>query len=237
MIRIAIVEDEDIYIDKLEKYLEQYQAESGEQFELTVYRDGDEIARAYKAQFEIILMDIQMKFMDGMSAAEEIRQQDSEVIIFFITNMTQYAIRGYEVDALDYILKPVTYFTFSQKLNKAVEKIKSRKTCFIIIPIKGGLKKMDVNYIYYVESQSHTLFYHTKREIFTCRGNMKEVENMLASHGFFRINKGHLVHMKYVDTVLEGNCVMNGESLPIARARRKLFMDALSTYISEVIKL
>lgn len=55
-----------------------------------------------------------MKFMDGMAAAEEIRKMDSEVIIIFITNMTQYAIRGYEVDALDYMLKPVNYFAFSQ---------------------------------------------------------------------------------------------------------------------------
>ena len=95
---------------------------------------------------------------------------------------------------------------------------------------------MDINEIYYVESQSHMLLYHTAGEILTCRGNMKEIENMLAAHGFFRINKGHLVNMKYVDTVLDGNCSMNGESLPIARARRKLFMDALSAYISEVVK-
>lgn len=236
MIKIAIVEDEELYISKLEQYLKQYQDESEEKFELTVYRDGDEITSGYKAQFDIILMDIQMKFVDGMSAAEEIRKQDSQVIILFMTNMAQYAIRGYEVDALDYILKPVTYFTFSQKLNKAVERIKSRKTCFVAIPMKGGFRKMDINEIYYVESQSHMLLYHTAGEILTCRGNMKEIENMLAAHGFFRINKGHLVNMKYVDTVLDGNCSMNGESLPIARARRKLFMDALSAYISEVVK-
>ena len=99
MIKIAIVEDEELYISKLEQYLKQYQDESEEKFELTVYRDGDEITSGYKAQFDIILMDIQMKFVDGMSAAEEIRKQDSQVIILFMTNMAQYAIRGYEVDA------------------------------------------------------------------------------------------------------------------------------------------
>ena len=63
----------------------------------------------YSGDFDIILMDIQMKYMDGMTAAEQIRKLDSEVIIMFITNMTQYAIRGYEVDALDYVVKPVEY--------------------------------------------------------------------------------------------------------------------------------
>ena len=64
----------------------------------------------YRFQFDIILMDIEMRFMDGMSAAEEIRQMDKDVVIIFITNMPQYAIRGYAVEALDYMLKPVSYF-------------------------------------------------------------------------------------------------------------------------------
>lgn len=236
MIKIAIVEDEDIYIDELTGYLKSFQSERNEEFEVTLYRDGDAVTSGYKAQFDIILMDIQMKFIDGMTAAEEIRQKDSEVIIIFITNMTQYAIRGYEVDALDYILKPVTYFTFSQKLSKAVERIKNRRACFVTIPVKGGLKKLNINDIYYVESQGHTLIYHTHHEIFTCRGNMKETEKMLEPHGFFRTNKGCLVNMKYVDIVQDTDCVINGEKLPIARARRKLFMDTLTLYISEVMK-
>lgn len=112
MLRIAIVEDEDSYISVLKGFLERYKEESGEQMEITVYHDGDEIAAFYKAQFDIILMDIEMKFIDGMTAAEEIRQKDTTVSIIFITNAPQYAIRGYEVGALDYILKPVSYFTF-----------------------------------------------------------------------------------------------------------------------------
>ena len=69
-------------------------------------------------------MDIQMRFMDGMTAAEKIRTLDHEVIIMFITNMIQYAVRGYEVDAMDYVVKPVEYFAFSQKLDKAIGRMK-----------------------------------------------------------------------------------------------------------------
>ena len=100
MLRIAIVEDEENYISVLKDYLERYKRESGEQIEVTVYHDGDEIAAFYKAQFDIILMDIEMKFIDGMTAAEEIRKSDASVAIIFITNAPQYAIRGYEVGAL-----------------------------------------------------------------------------------------------------------------------------------------
>ena len=76
MFRIAIVEDEAIYIKQLKEYLEQYGRNQGEQFSITVFQDGDGITAGYKAQFDMILMDIEMKFMDGMSAAEEIRRLD-----------------------------------------------------------------------------------------------------------------------------------------------------------------
>ncbi len=112
MIKIAIVEDEAMYAKQLEEFLHQYETEKHEAFDITIYSDGDQIVNKYKSQFDIILMDVEMKFMDGMSAAEEIRKMDSEVVIIFITNMAQYAIRGYAVDALDYVLKPVSYFAF-----------------------------------------------------------------------------------------------------------------------------
>ena len=89
MIRIAIVEDEETYINQFTEYLQNYQKTTNEEIDVTVYRDGDEITSKYKSQYDIILMDVQMKFVDGMTAAQEIRNVDSEVIIIFITNMSQ----------------------------------------------------------------------------------------------------------------------------------------------------
>lgn len=138
MIKLAIVEDEAAYVEQLKEYLSQYEKEQKEVIEVTVYHDGDEIVRKYRSQFDIILMDVEMKFMDGMSAAEEIRKVDSEVVIIFITNMAQYAIKGYEVNALDYVLKPVSYFAFSQRLARAIGRMKNRSTKNIVISVKGG---------------------------------------------------------------------------------------------------
>ena len=118
MIRIAIVEDEETYINQFTEYLQNYQKTTNEEIDVTVYRDGDEITSKYKSQYDIILMDVQMKFIDGMTAAQEIRNVDSKVIIIFITNMSQYAIHGYKVGALDYILKPVSYFSFCKHIGE-----------------------------------------------------------------------------------------------------------------------
>lgn len=236
MVRIAIVEDEQHYAQELTGYLKVYEKESGEKFTITVYQDGDGILAEYRGQFDIILMDIQMKFVDGMTAAEEIRKRDCEVVIMFITNMTQYAIRGYEVDALDYMVKPVEYFSFSQKLARAIGRMKNRSRNFISIPVKDGIQKLDIASVYYVESQGHTLVYRTKNRTYVSRGVMKKLEEALLPYGFFRSSKGYLVNMKFVDGIQGGCCVIEEEKLPISRTKKKAFMEALVNYMSEVIK-
>ena len=116
MLHIAIVEDEENYSRELEEYIHRYGVETSRQFKVTHFQDGEDIVESYSGGFDLLLMDIQMEFMDGMTAAEKIRERDQEVQIIFITNRNDYAIRGYEVDALDYVLKPVSYYIFAKKL-------------------------------------------------------------------------------------------------------------------------
>ena len=92
MIRIALVEDDEAYRSEFLGYLKKYEEESGQHFHITVFTDGDEIVNGYKAEYDLILMDIAMRFMDGMTAAEEIRRLDSEAVIIFITNMPQFVM-------------------------------------------------------------------------------------------------------------------------------------------------
>lgn len=230
MLKIAIVEDEESYISVLQEYLKKYEQDTGEDVEVTVYHDGDEIAAFYRAQFDVILMDIEMKFIDGMTAAEEIRKVDSTVAIIFITNAPQYAIRGYEVGALDYILKPVPYFTFSQKLGRAVEKLKKRERKWITVQVKGGVMRMELADIYYIESQGHDLIYHTKDGTPVAGSTMKSVEDMMTEMDFFRINKCYLVNLEHVEGVQDKYAVVHGERLLISRPRMKQFMQELTRY-------
>lgn len=236
MISLAIVEDEAAYTQQLQQYLTRYQQESGETLEISTFTDGDEIVEGYRAQYDIILLDVEMKFMDGMTAAEEIRRVDPEVVIIFITNMAQYAIRGYAVDALDYVLKPVSYFAFSQRLDRAIARMKKRARRYMTIAIKGGAQKLDISAIYYVESQGHTLIYHTAVGRFDTLGTMKEAEEKLEGQGFFRCNKGYLVNLEHVDGIREGCALVHGENLLISRARKNDFLEALANHVGEVVK-
>ncbi len=232
MINLAIVEDEDTYAAQLTEFVEKYQAESGNYFKITRFRDGDEITNGYKSQFDIILMDIEMKLMDGMTAAEEIRRLDQDVVIMFITNMTNYAIRGYQVDALDYVVKPVSYFAFSQKLGRAIGRIKKSSSNIISIDMPSGVKKLDIDNIFYIESEGHNLNFYTSGGEFTIRAKLADFEEQLAPYNFFRSNKGYLVNLKYVDGVENGACLIAGKQLLISRARKSDFMNALTDYMA-----
>lgn len=236
MIKIAIVEDEHAYAMQLQEYLHQYEAENGEVFEISLFSDGDEIVHKYKPVFDIILMDVEMKFMDGMSAAEEIRKVDTEVVIMFITNMPQYAIRGYAVDALDYVLKPVSYFAFSQRLNRAISRMKKRESKTLSISIKGGTVRLDVANITYIESQGHTLIFHTLSGDYETSGTMKDMEKELEEVNFYRGNKGYLINLAHVEGIKDGCAVVRGEQLLLSRARKKEFMETLTRYWGEVMK-
>ncbi len=235
MIRIALVEDDAGDRALIQDYLRQYEQNSGMKFHLRVFSDGEEIAEDYRAEYDLILLDIEMKYMDGMTAAERIRQVDPDVTLIFITNMPQFAMNGYRVNALDYMLKPVTYFAFSQRLAKALVRMDQRRDKYIIVPQKGGLQKVSVSRIRYVEVFDHDLVFHTTQGDITAKGAMRDVEEQLGE-GFFRCNKCYLLNLDHVDSV-QGNDVKVGEDvIQVSRARRKALMDALNDFISEVGK-
>ena len=119
--RVAIVDDNPADIDCLRDYSKKFEEESGEVIHTEMFSDGAEIVGRYreKGRFDVILLDIEMKYLDGMDTAARIRKLDEDVLIIFITNLARFAVRGYEVDALDFVVKPVSYPAFSAKLYKA----------------------------------------------------------------------------------------------------------------------
>ena len=139
----------------------------------------------------------------------------------FITNMIQYAVRGYEVDAMDYVVKPVEYFSFSQKLDKAIGRIRSEAKEFLMITIGEGIVKTDIADIYFIEGQGHNVIYYTSRGDYCSRITMKELEEKLAVHNFFRCAKGYLVNMNHVTRVESTRCLCGGEEIPVSRAYKQ----------------
>lgn len=235
MTRIAIVEDDLSCCKQLKEYLTHYTQETGETFSVQIFSDGDDIVSDYQAGYDIILMDIQMKHMDGMTAAEKIRRMDTEVVIVFITSSTSYAVKSYKVEASDYLVKPISLYAFSQSLNRILERIQRRTHRYLWIKHKDGVQKVDCAHIYFIEVDRHNLTYHTAEGEFSAIGTMREVEAGLEGCPFFRCNKCYLVNLEYVESITGRDALVHGVTVQISRSKKRALLDALNRYVNEVV--
>jgi DNA-binding LytR/AlgR family response regulator len=236
MIRIAIVEDDESDTRIIREHIERYEQERGTKFQVEAFEDGEDIVQNYGGCFDIVLMDVEMACTDGMTAARAIREVDSEVVIIFITNMPQYAMEGYKVEALDYVLKPLSYFAFSQRIERSLTRMKRRSQSYLSIHSRGGIRKLDVSRVLYVEVQNHDAVYHTLDGPYETRDSLKNICTKLNSNAFFRCHKWFLVNLEHVDSVRNHNVHVGGNNIQVSRARRKELLDALNDYISGATK-
>lgn len=174
MKNIAIVEDEDAAAGVLEGYIQRYAAETG---------------REYRSIYAVVFMDIQMPKKDGMAAAVELRRHDKNVSLIFITNLVQYALKGYEVDAVSFLVKPVSYYDFSLKFKKALDIYIMNEERSFTVNSSGGLCRISTDKLMYVEIMNHRLFYHLIDDVIERAGVLSGVEQELSAFGFLRCNK------------------------------------------------
>ena len=114
-----------------------------------------------------------------MSASKKLREIDSEVTLIFITSLAQYAINGYEVNAFDFVLKPISYYNFALKLTRAIDKLSIEDAKTLVINNKNSIKKIKVRNIYYIEVNEHKLIFHTIEGNFTTYGTLKTYLDLL----------------------------------------------------------
>lgn len=226
---IAIVEDESHYIDELKKNLNYYGDQNKVTFNITVFYDGYDLLDHYHLNFDIIFLDIELKQLNGFETAKEIRKIDNQVIIIFVTNMIDFAVKGYEVDAQSFLIKPVQNIRFSREITKALQMI-DKKTKYIMINTNNGMMKIALNDILYIESNRHELFIITHIGEFSIWGTLKEYENNLIQFHFYRCSNSFIVNLAKVENISGEIVTIKNKQIKISRARKKGFMEVLTKY-------
>lgn len=229
--RVAIVEDEKEAADKLRAYVERYGEEKGEEIRAEYFDNAVSFLTDYRADFDVVFLDIEMPLLDGMTAAEKLRALDPYVLIVFVTNMQQYAIKGYSVGALDFIVKPVTYYGFASLMNKAVRALKTKEEREIVIRVSGSVRRIPVSRILYVEVARHRLTYHSEDGNYEAWGSLNELESELPPDLFSRCNACYLVNLKHVKAVDGDDATVGDDVLRISHLRKKTFMSDLAKYL------
>ena len=233
MIRIAIVEDDKSSSELLVSYLERYSNDKNIKFDVKTFFSCNQILNNYNNNFDIIFMDIELPDGNGLETIRKIREVDKNVIVIFVTNMAQYAVKGYEVRAFDFIVKPVTSYNFYIKLDNILNLFEQKKDNEIWISNKDGKMKLNISSIYYIEVIQHMCIYHTKDGNYKATGSLNNIEKTLSKYNFSLCNRCYLVNLRYVTSVKKGFVLINNEELIISRAKQASFMKDLNDFLAE----
>lgn len=246
MVKIGIVDDEEEPRARLREEIAKFEAERGLEFEVCEFTDAASYLSAKNSGCDILYLDIDMPQMTGMELAEKIRETDAEVIIIFCTNLQQFALNGYKVSALGFLVKPIQWYPFHLFLDRALRAVEQRarlseKPPERIIIVKDGAvsKVIDAADIKYVEVQQHYLLYNMKDEktdqgaVIQTRGSMQDAANQLTRYGFARCSASFLVNLSCITAVNRMDVYIGQEVLRIGRTYRDSFTKEFSKFLAK----
>lgn len=236
--KIVICDDDNYFIQQLVEYVRKCEEETHIEAVVYAFQDVEGMLGFLKENTEIdlIFLDVVFSSSEGMQAAREIRRVNQKIKIVFVSSYVEFAIQGYEVDAAAYLLKPVTYEVFKEKMLTISEKLKSESCAFFCDSTDKGTVFLDVNEIVYIETYGRNVKIHTKKETYIGRCKMKEYEKMLREADFYRCHAAYIVNLTFIKRIDKLTLVLkDGTELAISKARKRQFMTQFIKYTSSLI--
>lgn len=234
-ITVGIIEDNPDDLAVLRGCLGRWAESRGAEPEIFSFEMGEAFLSDCRRKYDIVFMDMQLSGMDGFEASRRFRWLNPDAVLIFVTNLERYAIKGYEVSADDFILKPVKYPLFEAKMDRAVKKLITEETSVpVSVRTESGIKYIPTRDILYVEIMKHDMTYHTADGEVAAYGSLSRIRTALAAYGFAKCCSWCLVNLKYVEGLYGDDIKLwNGERLRISRRMRRTFMQALNAYCAE----
>ena len=228
--RIAVCDDEKHFItdftqimDKLYNSLDIVTEE---------FSQGEELLRSFRScPYDIVFLDIEMPKMDGITLARKLRELSDEVCIVFLTGHVEYAIQGYEVNALRYLTKPANEEKVREVIDYVLDKQASAKQLWL--KTSEGDVRLKLADVLFIEAQNQNVAVNTSADTYVVRGNISDYEERLSPEGFFRIHRGYLISLSKVMKLSGKEVIMeDGTSLPVSRTKESKLNEALFSFVS-----
>ena len=202
------------------------------------FTSGEALLAAVQKQsqpYQLILLDIEMRGIDGIETAKRLRKLLPDCYIIFITSHDEFALTGYEVAAFRYLVKPVQ----PEKLTEAISAVRAELSHHITLHVEDGPVEalLRVKDIYYIEAQDKRVRVVLIDTAFSDRRGIDEIERALAGEDFFRVHRSYLINFRYVARLDKNEILLvSGEQIPLSRLRKKAFKNAFQTYVSRTAR-
>ena len=229
--RVAIVDDSNIDAEYVQSILESWAQDrrAGVQAQRFASAENFLFHYAEDKEWDILLLDIEMGAMDGISLAKRIRQDNETVQIVFVTGFGDYISEGYEVSALHYLMKPVKQDKLFAVLDRAVAAIQKTERV-VLLPVDGEMLRLPMGQIEYVEAFSHAVAVTTEADTIQVKMPISEIEKLLGE-GFVRCHRSYLVGLKHIARLSKTEVILDsGKALPLSRSAAAFVHKAFISY-------
>ncbi len=227
--RIAVCDDEELFRIEFKSVLDKVLINA--EYDIDTFSGGSSLYEAFLINpFDLVFLDIEMPGIDGITLAKRLRAVSENVQIVFLTSHIEYALEGYEVNALRYLVKPVDMNKLSEVLKYIQDKKNNSRQ--IMIKQEGEDIVIDISDVIYMESMDKNVRIVTSKSEYITRYNISDYEEELKNSGFLRIHRGYLISLSKVKKIVKNDVVMDGDiSLPVSRSNIKTLKDALYAYV------
>ena len=229
---IAICDDDQLQLTLLTKYCENWAKALNNKIYITTYPSSEAFLFAYEEGliFDVLLLDIEMREISGMDLAKKLRSLKDDISIIFITGIKDHVFEGYDVEAMDYILKPVKDEQLEKALNKAIEKA-AIKEPFLLLESSGQVIKVKEKEVTFIESMGHNAILHTETNEYNSKKSISTFEGELNDTLFFRCHRCYLVNIAKIESISKNEVKLEGNFIvPISRGKWEPLNKAFLNY-------